>query len=1056
MINELVDPLSNGLHWRCVGPPRGGRVVACAGDPYDDMTFYFGACAGGIWKTTDGGTYWRCISDGFLKSATIGALAVSEADPNVIYAGTGETTIRIDVSYGDGIYKSTDAGKTWRHMGLKETRHIGEIRIHPDNPDIVYVAALGHAFGENPERGVYRSVDGGENWELILHQSEKAGAIDISLDPNNPRIIFAAMWEAYRKFWTLSSGGPDSALFRSLDGGDTWEEVSNNPGFPTGTLGKIGVSISPAKSGRIWALVEAKDLAAGMYRSDDGGDSWQQVSPNRDLIHRPWYYTHVFADTTDENTVYVCNYQMWKSTDGGRNYDEITTPHGDNHDLWIDPVNNQRMVQGNDGGANVSFNGGATWSTIYNQMTAQFYRMDIDNQFPYSLYATQQDNTSICVPSATEDGVITFGDCTITGTGESGFIAVHPEDANIVYVGAVGSSPGGSGALQRYDHSTKQVQLISIWPEENIGTAPRDLKFRFAWTFPILFSPHDVNIIYAGGNHVFKTTNEGKSWEIISPDLSRNDVAKLGHSGGPLTSDSAGAETYASLSTLVESIHRPGELWAGTDDGLIHVSRDHGASWQDVTPQDMPEWGYVGVVEISTHDADTIYACATRFKIDDYEPYLFRTTNGGKSWDCINGDFPAGEITRVIRVDPVRKGLLFVGTETGVYYTLNDGANWTRMSGALPVVPVYDLKIKNEDLVVATHGRSFWIADDITPLRQITPAPSTAQLIEPRDTVRFRLNWAVGIFDTHTEGKNYWASFGVMGTSFNERQTDGSTKRIYLDVGENPPNGAIIYYHLDQTPDEPISLTIKNKDGEKIIAFSSADNKNKAIQLPAEPGLNRFVWNMAYPGPTPLDPGLIERPYEPLVPFKEGGGPTAPPGIYIVDLEMGGEVQSHSFSIVSDPRIDTPQSEFDEQFEALQQLNSAHSKVRDAVNRIRHLKRQLKGMPIKLDAGDAILGERALKLIPKLEAVEGKLVNIHLETPRDVLRHAAGLVDTIGGLMSVISISDAAPTVQARQVMEDVISKVGHQLKLLEAIIADDLAKLNNDINNVGIPALKA
>ena len=492
-LNQMLN--SEALHWRCIGPPRGGRVVAVSGDYKDPMTFYFGACAGGIWKTTDGGTYWECVSDGYLKSATIGALAVAPSDSNVIYAGTGETTIRIDVSFGDGMYKSTDAGRTWKHIGLEHSKQIGEIRVHPNNPEHLYVAAFGDAFGASSERGVYRSLDGGENWERVLFQSEKAGAIDLSMDPTNPRILFAAVWEANRKFWHLSSGGPDSALYRSLDGGDSWEEVSLNNGFAKGVLGKIGVSISGAKQGRVFALVEGDENNTGLFISEDYGLSWKLQCPNRDLIHRPWYYTHIFSDPVNADTLYVTNFQMWKSTDGGVSFHEITTPHGDNHDLWIDPKNPSRMVEGNDGGACVSFNGGDSWSTIYNQNTAQFYRMDIDNQYPYRVYATQQDNTSISVPSQTEWGMITFGDSTLPGTGESGFIAVHPEDSNIVYIGAVGSSPGGNGALQRYDHRVRQMKLINVWPEESTGLAPRDLKYRFAWTFPIIFSPHDSNII---------------------------------------------------------------------------------------------------------------------------------------------------------------------------------------------------------------------------------------------------------------------------------------------------------------------------------------------------------------------------------------------------------------------------------------------------------------------------------------------------------------------------------------------------------------------------------
>ncbi|MEA2853761.1 MAG: hypothetical protein QOE02_3780, partial [Rhodospirillaceae bacterium] len=631
-------PASSGfdaLKWRCIGPSRGGRVVAVSGDPVNKMVFYFGACAGGIWKTVDGGVFWQCVSDGFMGSAAVGSIAVAPSDPNVIYAGTGETAIRLDVSYGDGLYKSTDAGRTWSNVGLRNSKFIGRICIHPQNPDLVYVAALGDVFGPSPERGVYRSKDGGKNWQKVLHRSDVAGAIDLTMDRANPRILFASMWEARRNFWNISSGGPGSGLFRSTDGGDTWEEISRNSGLPEGLLGKIGVSISPARSGRVWALVEAEGDKTGLYRSDDLGARWTQVSANRDLMHRPWYYTHVFADTGHADTVYVTNLQMWKSTDGGTSFSEITTRHGDNHDLWIDPNDSSRMIEGNDGGANISFNAGASWSTIYNQKTAQFYRIDVDNQYPYRVYGTQQDNTSISVPSASEWGVITLADCSYPGTGESGFIAVNPRDHNIVYVGAVGSSPGGAGALQRYDHRTRQIQLVNVWPEESTGIAPKDLKYRFAWTFPIVFSPHDPGTLYVGGNCVFRTRDEGMSWQRISPDLSLNERARQGHSGGPITRESAGAEVHATCACVVESPHRRGEIWASTDDGLVHVTRDDGKTWKDVTPKGMPELAYVGCVEVSAHEADTIYVAATRYKLADYKPYLFKTTDGGRTWKSI-------------------------------------------------------------------------------------------------------------------------------------------------------------------------------------------------------------------------------------------------------------------------------------------------------------------------------------------------------------------------------------------------------------------------------------
>src|SRR5215469_2920379 len=654
----------DAMKWRCIGPPRGGRVVAVAGDCSNPMVAYFGACAGGIWKTIDGGAYWRCVSDGFMGSAAVGAIAVARSDSNVIYAGTGETTIRIDVSYGDGVYKSIDAGRTWTNVGLKASKHIGRIQIHPHNPDIAYVAALGDIFGPHEERGVFRTKDGGKSWEKVLFRNLDTGAVDLSLDPENPRVVFATMWQTRRNFWNLSSGGPGSGLFRSMDGGDTWEEITRAPGLPDGPLGKLGVSVSPAKSGRVWALIEAVGEKTGLYRSEDYGHRWFLVSSNRDLMHRPWYYTHVFADTRDGDTVYVTNLGMWKSVDGGVSFSEINTPHGDNHDLWIDPVDHRRMVEGNDGGACCTANGGMTWSSIYNQPTAQLYRIDTDDRYPYRVYGTQQDNTAIAVPSASLWGAITLGDYAYPGTGESGFIVVNPADNNLVYCGAIGSSPGGSGALQRYDYRTGQFTLVNVWPEESTGVAPKDLKYRFAWTFPLAFSPHDANVLYAGGNHVFRTRDEGVTWEEISPDLSLDDIARQGHSGGDITHESAGAEVHATCASLAPSPHRRGEIWASTDDGLVHVTRDDGKSWQNVTPAGMPELAYVGCVEISPHDADTIYVAATRYKLADYKSYLFRSTDGGRSFEPINGDFPVGEITRVVRADPVRRGLLFVGTET--------------------------------------------------------------------------------------------------------------------------------------------------------------------------------------------------------------------------------------------------------------------------------------------------------------------------------------------------------------------------------------------------------
>jgi photosystem II stability/assembly factor-like uncharacterized protein len=1058
-MSTQIRPTEKGrldaLKWRCIGPARGGRVVAVAGDPKHPMVFYFGACAGGIWKTVDGGVYWRNVSDGFLTSASVGAIAVASSDPNVVYAGMGETEIRIDVSYGDGVYKSTDAGRTWTHMGLRQTRHVGRVVIHPEDPDLVYIAALGDAFGPNEERGVFRSKDGGKTWQKILYRNQDSGCVDLSMDPNNPRILFAAMWQTRRNFWNLNSGGPGSGLFRSFDGGDTWEEITGKHGLPGGVLGKLGVSVSAAQQGRVYALIEASDDKIGLYRTDDYGKNWVHASPNRDLIHRPWYYTHIFADPGHADTCYVTNYQMWKSTDGGVNFVEVTTPHGDNHDLWIDPKNPQRMIEGNDGGACVSFNAGRSWTSIYNQKTSQFYRIDVDNQHPYRVYATQQDNTSISVPSASEWGVITLSDCTYPGTGESGFIAVHPEDPNIVYCGAVGSSPGGAGALQRYDHRTRQMRLVNVWPEESTGIAPKNLKYRFAWTFPLVFSPHDSNTLYAGGNHVFRTRNEGVSWEPISPDLSLNDPARQDYSGGVLTHDTAGAEVHATCASVVESKHRKGEIWASTDDGLVHVTRNDGGSWTNVTPKGMPELAYVACVEVSPHNADTVYVAATRFKLADYDPYLFRTRDGGKTWESINGDFPKGEITRVVRADPVRPGLLYVGTETGIFFTLDDGKTWVRMNGSMPVVPVYDMRVKDADLVVGTHGRSFWILDDVSPLRELTGDQPKTKLITPRRTVRTRLAWSAGMSFSKT-GISYSPAFGIGAATEGVEFVDGSRMRHFLDVGENPPSGAIIYYWLPKDAEGPVKLAFQDAAGKTVVAYSSDNKDAPHAKRPAgKAGLNRFVWDLKHQGPTKIDQSLVTRKYKPFASESDDvSGPAVLPGAYRVTLEVGGESQTAGFEVVTDPRVKVSRKDLEEQFALLDRLYAKAGALNQGVNRMRQIKRQIADVQKRAGNGNKGLAEQGTALVGKLEAIEGVLVDIKRETPRDVLRNPAGLNDTLVDLINVVAIADEAPTQQARQVSEEIMARVDVELARLDALLKGEIATLNAGLRGAGIEPL--
>ncbi len=1060
--SSVNSSMLKGLRWRCIGPPRGGRVVAVAGHPSDPMVFYFGACAGGVWKTTDGGTYWENVSDGFFNSSAIGALAVAESDPNVVYAGSGESTIRTDVSYGDGIYRSTDGGQAWRHVGLADTRHIGEIRIHPRNPNLVYVAALGHAFGPNQDRGVFRSRDGGESWEKILFRSEKAGAVDLAMDPNNPDILYAAIWEAYRSFWTLSSGGPDSSLYRSTDGGDTWSEITNQPGLPGGAKGKMGITVSAAQTGRIWAIIEAKE--AGVYRSDDGGDSWKLMSRKRDLLNRPWYYCHMFADPQHADTVYVTNLNLWKSTDGGRNYTQITTPHGDNHDLWIDPHNPRRMIEGNDGGACVSFNGGETWSSIYNQLTAQFYRVDVDGRFPYRVYATQQDNSSISVPSATEYGGIPWTECYAVGTGESGHIAVHPSDPDIAYIGAVGSSPGGGGALQRYDRRTRQIRLVTVWPETDQGWASKDHKYRFNWTFPIAFSPHDPKIVYAAGNCLFRTLNEGTSWEAISPDLTRNDASKLGISGGPVTSDSSGAEQYATLVAFAESPLEQGLLWAGTDDGLVQVSRDGGRDWRNVTPPDLPEWSWVGSIEASPHAPGTAFVAATRYKLDDYEAYVYRTADYGETWQPLSEGFPKGEISRVIRQDPVRQGLLFVGTETGICTSLDEGFSWFWLGSNLPVVPVYDLKIKENDLVAATHGRSFWILDDLTPLRQLTQqvADASAHLFDPCPSYRRCLQWGVGIH--RGPGKCYMLALGAAGTFYEKKSQEGESGLTGLDVGENPPQGVIVYYSLGDLPAEPITLSFLDAQGALIKSISSQDagseaqpksqpagTENGKCFLSTESGLNRFVWDMRYPN--------AEKVPEDLITEKMKTGPLAAPGTYQVQIRVGDHTSIRSFEILKDPRVSATQEELDAQFALWSRIRDKLSETHRHINQLRKITAQLKEWEDRLEGSSnsessQSVGQAARDLRKKLAAVEQELIQVDAETEADWLRLPARLNYKLAALISVVSSADAAPPQQAYDVFDHLCASLDPQFHRLHELREQDVAAFNELVRDAGLPAV--
>ncbi|MGC8488343.1 MAG: WD40/YVTN/BNR-like repeat-containing protein, partial [Clostridia bacterium] len=837
------------MRWRNIGPHRGGRSVAVVGHPTEPLTFYFGATGGGVYKTINGGVTWTNISDGYVNTASVGAVAIAQSDPNVMYVGMGEACIRGNVSFGDGVYRSNDGGRTWSHRGLADTRHISRVRIHPANPDVAYVAALGHAFGPNSDRGVFRTQDGGQHWEKVLFVSENTGAIDLNMDPTNPRILFASMWHGQRSPWGFVSGGAESALYVSRDGGDGWQRLGEEQGFPSVVLGRIGVAVSPARPDRVWAMVEAKDEHGGLYRSDDGGRHFQQIDHSRGPRSRPWYYTHMFADPVDENTCYILSAGYYKSIDGGKSFSRISTPHGDHHDLWIDPKNPKRQIHGADGGAVVTFDGGASWSSIHNQATSEFYHVTTDTRFPYRVYGAQQDNSTITVPSASHYPALTDREWYEIGGAESGYIQVDPRNPDIVYAGSSGGGEGGR--LTRYDHATKQLRDISVYPEKTAGVAAEAYTYRFQWTSPIHISPHDPNVLYMCSNHVHRSHDEGQTWEVVSPDLTRNDPEKLKPSGGPITLDQTGVEIYGTVFAFQESPVQAGVLWAGSDDGLIHRSTDNGRTWTEVTPKNLPEWTLISIIEPSHRDADTAYVAANRYKLDDPKPYLLKTTDGGSSWTFITEGIPADEYTRVIREDPTMPGLLYCGTERGAYVSFDDGLHWESLKFNLPVVPVHDLEVKDTDLVAATHGRSFWVLDDLTPVRALAGGSGShaTRLFPLRDTVR-----------STAVGRNQWIRrmgegplpVHVAGSYMADRPETGDPAG-WLDAGTNVP-AVIVQYYLAEEP-ERISLTFKDASGATVKVLSSDElaKGDAGPRLKKTAGSHRVVWDATYPGATRIE-----------------------------------------------------------------------------------------------------------------------------------------------------------------------------------------------------------
>lgn len=1014
------DPLRL-LQYRLIGPFRGGRVTAVAGVPSQPKVYYFGATGGGVWKTVDAGVNWEPITDKFFKTGSVGAIDVSLSDPNVIYVGMGESPLRGNVSHGDGVYRSNDGGKTWKHLGLSDTRQIGRIRIDPKNPDIAYVAALGHVWAPNKERGVYRTKDGGKTWQNILFRSEKAGAFDISFDPANPNVIFATFWQVQRTPYSMISGGEGSAIYRSVDGGDSWTDISSNRGLPAGVLGKIGISVSPVNPNRVWAMVEAKD--GGLYRSDDGGDTWQRTSESAAIRQRPWYYSRVYADTQNADTVYVLNVGFHKSIDGGRTFTTIGVPHGDNHDLWIAPGDNLRMVEGNDGGANVSFDGGRTW-TEQDQPTAQFYRVALDNDFPYHIYGAQQDNSTVKIASRTNEFSITDSDWYDVGGGESGWIAPHPENSDIIFAGSYG------GLLTRYDHKTKQVRNVNVYPDNPMGAGADSMKYRFQWNYPILFSPHKTDgkyPLYTGGNVLFRSMDEGQSWQPISPDLTRNDKSKQGSSGGPISQDNTSVEYYSTIFTVAESPVRQGVIWTGSDDGLVQVTQDGGKNWANVTPRGMPEWIQINSIEASPHDAGTAYFAGTAYKSDDYAPYIYRTSDYGKTWTKIVSGIAADAFTRVVREDPNRKGFLYAGTETGMYYSVNDGASWQSLRLNLPVVPITDLAIhkRDKDLVVATQGRSFYVLDNLPLLYQLADAQrASAFLFKPEDAYR-------------QAGGGGFGGGGI------------------ASAGANPPNGVVVHYWLGSKPKE-VSVEFVDAGGKVIRKFTGRSGPQQGgpagfgdAPVPTETGLNRFVWNLRMPNARSL-PGLI---------MWAGtlAGPRVVPGTYQVRLTVDGKaVGTEAFAIRADPRIATTQDEFQKQYDFLMKANEKLSATHTAILEIRELRKQLEDLSARLRPENKDVKDKAAEIGKKLTAVEEGLIQTKIRSSQDALNFPIRLNNKLAALSATVDGGDFPPTMQSYDVYNDLTGKIDAQLGVLAKIKAEDIAAFNKAYAEKNLPVIVA
>ncbi len=1005
--------LFSKVSYREVGPFRGGRSSAVAGSYKNKNVFYFGAANGGVWKTIDGGSNWKNISDKFF-GGSIGAVTVAPSEESVLYVGEGEQTMRGNVTEGlGGIWRSDDAGRTWKNIGLKNTRHVVKIIVHPSNPNIAWVAAMGHLFGPNEDRGIYKTIDGGKTWNKVLYVNEQTGCSDIVMEPNNPSTLYAGTWHVIRTPYSMESGGVGSGLWKSTDGGETWTNISTKKGLPTGIWGIATITVAPSNTDKLYAMVE--NAKGGLFVSNDAGETWELQSNDNNIRQRAWYYSRVFVDPKNENIVYCPNVNFMRSKDGGKTFQAVnTTPHGDHHDVWIDPVDPNRMIVADDGGAQVSFDGAANFSSYFNQPTAQFYRVSTDNSFPYRILGAQQDNSTVRIKSRSYGAAITQDDWQQTAGAESGYVVASPANPDIVYGGNYG------GFLSRLDHKTGENRAINVWPDNPMGAGADVQKFRFQWNFPIFVSPHNPNRLYAGGNHLFVTENDGQSWETISPDLTTNDKSKQASSGGPITKDNTSVEYYCTIFTATESDLEKDLLWTGSDDGLVHVSKDAGKHWDNVTPKDAPQWMMWNAIETDPFVKGKAIIVGTRYKLDDYTPYIYVTENYGQSWKLITNGIPNGHFARVVRADKKRAGLLYAGTEYGMYISYDDGANWRKFQLNLPIVQIADLTIKENDLIVATHGRAFWVIDDLTPVQA---------------------------YDKNVVDKKLF----VYNVNDSYRMEGGGGRRRRsakpANAGANPPNGVVINYWLkDANDSSKVAISIYDKNNALIKTFTKVA-KEEGNKLEYAAGMNQFVWDMMYPPAEKID-GLI---------LWNGNveGPKVAPGKYTAKIKFDKDSVNFSFVIKGDPNYKMTEKDYDDQVGMLLKIRDKFSDVQKAIKQIRAIRTQINDFTSRVNLKNNKEVKQAADTINKqITTIEEALYQTKSKSGQDVLNFPIRLNDKIAGLYDVAASGYNPPSKQVIETYADLSAQADAQIAKLKKILSDDLVAFNKLIHEKQLPII--